>query len=143
AWPALAVALRGGAEFLLWRMLPSSGRYPFGLKELLWALGYCAAVVLVSWRVERARLLCFIFIAYAAGCIGAFLVPSAVGQNVDRFRFVAVPVMVLSLSLRRWQPRMVSIGLLPLAVLWNVLPLATGFVNRSEPAAHAAYWQPA
>jgi hypothetical protein len=142
-WPALAIAVPGGAEFLLWRMFPSGGHYPFSLRELLWALGFCGAVVLVSWRVERARLLRFIFIAYAAACIGAFLVPSAVGQNMDRFRCVAIPVMVLSLSLRRWRPRIVSIGLLSLAVLWNVSPLATGLVNRSEPAAQPAYWQPA
>jgi hypothetical protein len=143
-WPVVAVVALGVVEVLLWRLFPSGGRYPFSLKELTWALGYCAAVVLATWRVEQARLLRFIFFAYAGACIVAFFVPSAVGQNIDRFRFVSVPVIVLALSLRGWRPRVPSAALTLVVLLWNVTPLAASLVNGSDDAsAKSSYWEPA
>jgi hypothetical protein len=51
---------------------------------------------------------------------------------------------VLILSLRDWRPRFVCVGVLALAVSWNVTPLAASFVHGyDDPAAHAAYWAPA
>ncbi len=142
--PAVTVAALGGTEVLLWRLFPSGGRYPFSLDELSWALGYCGSVVLLTWRVERARVLRFIFLAYAAGCVGAFVVPSALGQNIDRFRFLAIPITVLALSLRRWRPLWVTAVLLPFAVWWNLLPLANSLKSGfADPASRQSYWEPA
>lgn len=143
AVPALTVAALGGVELLLWRVFPSGARYPFSLKELTWALGFCGATVALTWRVERARALRFIFLAYAAACMAVFLIPSAVGQNMARFRFVAAPVIVLALSLRGWRPRIAAVALLSVAIVWNLSPLVSSLLNgRNDRAAMAAYWQP-
>ena len=142
--PAVTVAVLGATEVLLWRLFPSGGRYPYSLDDLAFGLGYCASVVLLTWRIERARVLRFIFLAYAAACVGAYVVPSALGQNIDRFQFLAIPVTVLVLSLRRWRPLGVTIVLLPFAIWWNVSPLADSLRNGIDDSAnHEAYWQPA
>ena len=142
-WPALTIAALGGVEVILWRAFASGGRFPFSLKELEWSLGYCASMVLLTWRVERARVLRFCFLAYGAACVVVYLVPSAIGQNVDRIRFVAIPVTVLALSLRRWRPRLVSAALLSVVIMWNLSPLAASVLRGSEPSASEQYWQPA
>jgi hypothetical protein len=86
----------------------------------------------------------FIFLAYAAACIGAFLVPSALGQNIDRFKFLAIPITVLVLSLRRWRPFAATLVLVPFAVWWNVSPLADSLKDGfGDSAGHQAYWEPA
>ena len=49
--------------------------------------------------------------------------PSALGENVARLRYAAVPLIVLVFSLRRWRPLPVGVAIVALAVAWNVSPL--------------------
>jgi hypothetical protein len=140
----LALGALSLGELVLWRMFPSSGRYPFATGELLAALAFCAGGTVLTWRNERARAIRYLFPAYAAACMAAYVVPSALGENIDRLRFLAVPLALLILSLRDWRPRAVSVVALTLAVLWNITPLATSFAHaQSDPASQASYWTPA
>jgi hypothetical protein len=142
--PAIVIGVAGGAEVVLWRAFPDSGRYPFSTAELGAAAIFCVLGALLTWRVEAARRLRFVFVVYMAACLGAFLVPSAVGENIARLRYAAIPVAVLALSLRHWRPRLVCFGAFALAVSWNVSPLAASFAHAtSDPAASKAYWAPA
>ena len=142
--PAAIVAAMGGTEALLWRLFPDGGRYPFSWQELVAACTFCLLGASLTWRVEGARVLRWLFIVYLGACLAAFAIPSSLGENVDRLRYVAVPVAVLSLSLRRWRPLPVAVVALGLAVSWNVTPLAFSFVKTAaDPASSAAYWQPA
>ena len=51
---------------------------------------------------------------------------------------------VLLVSLRRWRPLPVCLGVLILAASWNVSPIAGQyFKGRSDPATKASYWAPA
>src|SRR5207249_8420002 len=105
---------------------------------------FCALSTISSWRVERARVLRFVFPVYGVACLTFFLVSSQVGENIARLRYVAIPLAVLVLSLREWRPRIPALVVLALAVAWNVTPLAESYArNQGDPAAHAAYWQPA
>jgi hypothetical protein len=134
----------GALEALLWRVFPGNGSYPFSVAELAAACAFCALATLFSWGVERARLLRFVFPVYGLACIAFFLVSSAVGENIARLRYVAIPLTVLVLSLREWRPRLPALVVLALAVSWNVAPLAASYVkSEDDPAARAAYWQPA
>src|SRR5207248_6826123 len=66
---------------------------------------------------------------------------SPLGENVARLRFAAIPLAVLTLSLRRWRPRLVALVALGLAVSWNVTPLAASYLHgRADPTSKAAYW---
>jgi len=142
--PGLAVAATGAIEVVLWRLFPGGGRYPFSFAELAAAITFCLIGAGVTWRVERARILRAIFVVYLAACLAAYLVPSAVGENIARLRFAAIPVAVLALSLREWRPRFVALISLALAIAWNVTPLAASYAKGSaDPASAAAYWAPA
>jgi hypothetical protein len=144
AVPAAFVGAMLAAEVLLWRLFPDNGRYPFSWQELLAACLFCVAGIALTWRVDSARVLCWFFVAYLGGVLAVFAVPSAVGENVARLRFAALPMMVLAFSLRRWRPLPVALAVLPLTLSWNVTPLAFSFVSsEDDPAAARAYWQPA
>jgi hypothetical protein len=101
-WLGTALTLVGAGlvELALWRAFPGEGRYPFPPLQAAAAIGFCLLGLIVTWRVEQARLLRVLFAVYLAACSAAFLVPSALGENVSRLRFAAIPLVVLALSLR-------------------------------------------
>lgn len=141
---ALVLAAAALAEFLLRRSFPAGGRYPFSAAEMAAVTVFCLITVVVTWNVEAARVLRWVPIVYLAACAAAFAVPSALGENIARLRFVAIPLAVLALSLRNWRPLPVVLAVMALAASWNVSPLAAAFVKgTADPAGSAAYWQPA
>jgi hypothetical protein len=139
----VAIAMVGVVAAVIWRLFPSGGRFPFSTAELAAVLTFCGLGIAFTWGVERARVLRFIFIAYALACTAAYLVPSALGENVARLRYAAVPLTVLTLSLRRWRPLPWALAAFALALSWNATPLAYSFVRTSsDPSSVASYWQP-
>jgi hypothetical protein len=141
--PALAAGATCAAAVLIWRLFPDNGRFPFAVDELLAVLAFCGLGAALTWRVERARILRTLFVAYAFVCVIAYLVPSNLGGNVARLRYAAVPLALLTFALRRWRPLPLSVGVVALALSWNVTPLAWGLLNsEQDPSANAAYWQP-
>jgi hypothetical protein len=142
--PTLIVVGFGSIEALLWRLFPGGGLYPFSPQELAAAVTFCVLGAALTWRVERARALRWVFVVYLAACVTSFLIPSAIGENVARLRYAAVPVAVLLLSLRRWRPLPVCLGALALAVSWNLTPIAFQYLKgRADPASKPAYWSAA
>src|SRR5205085_2131026 len=139
---AIVAAVVAGA-LVLRLAFPDGGRYPFSAAEFAASLVFCALGLAFTWRVAAARVLWFVFAAYAVACAVAFVVPSPLGENVARLRFVAVPVAVLALSLRRWKPLAPALGALALALSWNVTPLAWSYSRgTADPSASASYWRP-
>ena len=114
--PAMAIAFTGALAVLLWRLFPEGGRFPFSTVELLAALTFCLGGLALTWRVERARILHSIFGVYAVVCLAAYLVPSGLGENIARLRFAAVPLAVLTLSLRNWRPLPYALAAFALAL---------------------------
>jgi hypothetical protein len=143
-WPGLAIAVTGAAELLLSRLFPGSGRFPFSTPELIAVVSFCILGALLTWNVERARALRAFFPMYLVACVVAFVVPSEVGENIARVRFAAIPLAVLTFSLRRWRPLPVALVAVALSMAWNISPLL-GSVTKTEshPDASAAYWAPA
>jgi hypothetical protein len=140
----LAIGTLGLVEIGLWRVFPNDGRYPFSVWELGGALVFCAFSVVLSWRIEGSRVLRFIFPVYALACIVAYVVPSALGDNVVRVRYVAVPIAVLLLTLREWRPRALAFVAFGLALSWNLTPLVDSFAKATDdPSANAPFWAPA
>jgi hypothetical protein len=145
-WHGPALTLGGAAllEVALWRAFPGEGRYPFPPLQAAAAIGFCLLGLIVTWRVERARLLRIVFVVYLAACTAAFVVPSALGENISRLRFAAIPIVVLALSLREWQPRWLAVCAMALVVAWNAAPIARNFLRGgADPASAATYWRPA
>jgi hypothetical protein len=142
--PAIVSAAICAFAVVLMRLFPDPGHYPFPAAELAMALAFCALGVALTWRVESARLLNVLFIAYGALCIASYVIPSNLGGNVVRLRFAAVPIAILVCSLRRWRPMPLAVLALALAAMWNVSPLIYSFTRSSnDPSAARAYWAPA
>lgn len=141
--PALAIAAIGALEFLLRRMFPGRGSFPFSAEEFVAASAFCLIGLALTWGIPRARVLRWTFAVYLLACIAAFAVASPVGENIARLRFAAAPIAILTLSLRNWRPRWICAVALALAASWNLTPLAASFAHGvQDSAAHAAYWAP-
>jgi hypothetical protein len=145
-YPAVTVLALGAFEVLLWRVFPSQGRSHFAFGAMVAVVAFCGVVVALTWGVERARVLLWLFVVYGLVIVLAYLVPSAIGDGVTRLEFAALPVVVLALSLspvRRRSPALVVVAV-ALAAWLNVPPLASSFVaGVRTSASDASYWQPA
>ena len=140
--PALAIGAAIAAELVTLRLFPGSGRYPFPASEMAAALVFCGLGLACTWRLESARVLRYVFIAYALAVVVTWLVPSGLGENVARLRYLAVPLAVLVLTLRRWRPLPLALGVVALALSWNVTPLAASWTHgEADATSHAAVWR--
>jgi len=135
-WPAVVVGASVVTELVLLLLFPSGGHYPFPAAEAGAALAFCAAGIACTWRVEEARVLRPVFAAYAVAVAAVWIAPTDLGENVARLRYVAFPIALLLLALRRWRPWPVAVLLAGAALAWNVTPLVAGW-NRGadEPRA--------
>jgi hypothetical protein len=141
AVPALGLGAAAAAELVLVRLFPFGGAQSFPMSSAAAALVFCAIGFACTLRLERARLLRCVFAAYAIAIAIFYVVPSGLGDNVVRLRFLALPLAMLVLALRRWRPVKVSLAVVSLALVWNVTPLAAGWTRAARDAtAHAAVW---
>jgi hypothetical protein len=140
--PALVLAVALVAELVLLRLFPGTGHYPFPASEAAAALVFCGLGLASTWRVESARVLRYVFVAYAVVIVAAFIVPSGLGENVARLRYFALPLAVLAIGLRRWRPLPLALPVVALALSWNVTPLMAGWARGADDAtAHRAVWR--
>jgi hypothetical protein len=139
--PAVTVGAVGAVWLVLWRLFPAGGRFPFSIEELAAVCVFCVLGIVFTWRVQEARVLRWLYVLYLPVCVTAFVVPSSLGENVARLRFAAVPLAILTLSLRRWRPLPLAAVAFLLALSWNVSPLAASYAKgASDPASQEAYW---
>ena len=139
--PVAAIAVAGGIELVLWRLFPGGGDYPYSFAELAAGVTFCLLGLAFTWRLENARILRYVFAVYLAAMIVSYLVPSALGENVARLRYAAIPLGVLIFSLRKWKPLVPGLVVLGLAVSWNITPLAFNFANaQADPTITASAW---
>ena len=141
--PAAVAASICAVGLIIYRLFPDHGRYPFATSELIAALVFCGLGAALTWRVERARILKVLYLAYGSVCLISYAIPSSLGENVVRLRYAAVPLAALTLSLRKWRPLPVAAAAFALALAWNISPLVYSFSRSStDPSSSAAYWQP-
>jgi hypothetical protein len=139
--PVAGVAMAGLLEVALSRIFPGGGRFPFSGSEFAAGVAFCVSGFVLTMRVENARVLRFFFAAYLAAIVTLYFVPTAIGENVARLRYAAVPLIVLVFSLRQWRPRFLGVTIIVLAIAWNVSPLAYSLVrNGSDVTANQQTW---
>ena len=123
--PVAGVAMAGLLEVALSRIFPGGGRFPFSGSEFAAGVAFCVSGFALTMRVENARVLRFFFAAYLAAIVTLYFVPTAIGENVARLRYAAVPLIVLVFSLRQWRPRFLGVTIVVLAIAWNLRHLHT------------------
>jgi hypothetical protein len=140
--PVAVIGIAGCAELLTMRVFPTSDTYPFPLADLGATLTFTGLGLATTWRVEAARPLRAFFAIYGVVVVVAFVVPSTLGSNVDRVRYAALPLALLTSMLRHWRPKALVVPALVLAATWNLTP-TLGAVTRTPQDASPAYWAPA
>src|SRR5581483_5145608 len=136
------IAFAALVEVVLWRLFPGGGVFPFSGLEFAGGVVFCVVCLALTWRVPSAHVLRFVFGVYLAALVTLYLVPSEIGENVDRLRYAAIPLVVLVFSLRNWRPLAVSVAAVALAVSWNVTPLAWSYVHgRTDATTRATAWR--
>jgi hypothetical protein len=144
ALPLATLVVATTVELLLSRLFPAGGRFPFSLPEFAAACIFCGMGILLTWHVRTAGVLRWTYVVYLVACTAAYLVPSGLGENIARLRFAAIPIAILTLSLRRWRPLPIAMLAITLAFLWNVTPLAASYMKtKGDRAADPAYWHAA
>lgn len=134
----------GGAELLIYRLFGDGGRFPFQTLQLLPGIGFSLLGLWVTRGISAARPLRGIFGIYLVVLLATYVVPSSIGSNIERIRYIALPLAVIALALRHWRPLWLVLPVLVLAGLWNATPIVASFVRTSnDPESSLAYWQPA
>jgi hypothetical protein len=134
----------GAGELLLYRLFGDGGRFPFQTLQLLPGLGFCAVGLIVTRGIPAARPLRGLFWIYLLALLAAYVVPSSVGSNIERIRYLALPLALIAVALRQWRPLWLVVPVVVLAGVWNMTPIAASFARaNSDPEASPAYWQPA
>ena len=135
------VALCAAIEGLLILLFPSGGHFPFSVVELLPVLAFCAVGLAATWNLQQGRPLTGFFALYLVANLVSFAVPSALGENVGRLRYLALPVALLVCALRFWRPRGLTVLALVLVACWNLTPLAWSLDhNVTDPTSRARFW---
>jgi len=143
AAPGVVVAVAAAVGLVASRLFPGDGRFPYSWVELSGVLAFCLLGMGFTWRIPQARLLFTLFATYAGASTLLHVVPSAIGENVVRLRYVAIPVAALALTLRQWKPLLPAVAAMALAVSWNLTPIAYSLSrSANDPSSARSYWTP-
>ena len=142
AWP-LALTLAALAPIaLLTLAFPEGGAQPFVASAFFPEI---VGVLAILALIERdRRLLRFGVALYALALVGCYVVPSAVGGNVDRLgALVAGPVAALALVCASHARRRALLVLAPFLLYWQVnAPIADFASTVSNPSVEASFYAP-
>jgi hypothetical protein len=141
--PIAIVAACCAGELLLFRLFGDGGRFPFGTLQLLAGIGFAVLGLVVTRGVATAKPLRGLFWIYLAAVLAAYVVPSSVGSNIERIRYLALPLALIAVALRHWRPLWLVVPVIVLAGVWNMTPIVASFARaNTDPEASLAYWQP-
>ncbi|HEY8645951.1 MAG TPA: hypothetical protein VIL77_08760 [Gaiellaceae bacterium] len=141
--PIAIVASCCAGELLIYRLFGDGGRYPFHTLQLLPGIGFAVLGLFVTRGVATARPLRGLFWIYLVAVLAAYVVPSSVGSNIERIRYLALPLALIAVALRHWRPLWLVVPVIVLAGVWNTTPIVASFARaNTDPEASLAYWQP-
>jgi hypothetical protein len=141
------IAILGGCcvgELLIYRLFGDGGHFPFETLQLLAGITFAVLGLVVTRGVATATPLRGLFWIYLVAVLAAYVVPSSVGSNIERIRYLALPLALIALALRQWRPLWLVVPVIVLAGLWNMTPIVASFARaNTDPEGSLAYWQPA
>jgi hypothetical protein len=144
AYFGTGLTIAAGVELLALRLFPMGGRYPFRGIELATVLVVAGIGLVIASRAPRSGVLAALFGFWLLASVVLFVVPQPVGENVTRLRSVVFPLMLLTVMLARYQPRVLAGLGLALALAYNVVPYANAVASRMDSrASNERFWAPA
>ena len=142
---ALGLLGLGGVELIVLHAFHTPGLYPFLVWNLVGVVGVSLAGVLLALRLtEGGRLLAALFIVWGGAGIVGYAVRSPLGDNLDRLRYLAFPLMLLAVIRVRFRPRLLAAVGLAAGLGYAVVPDVVTVIGRHGSAdAHRTFWQAA
>ena len=144
--PGARARRRRGARARALAALPRRRALPVLARRARGRAAFLRLGAALTWRVERAGVLRWIFVVYLAACSASTSFRPRSARTSRGCASRRSRSRCSSLSLRRWRPlpRRAS-SRSALAVAWNLTPLAGELRARRarDPAATPAYWAPA
>jgi hypothetical protein len=130
-------------ELLIYRLFGDGGRFPFETLQLLAGITFAVLGLVMTRGVATAKPLRGLFWIYLVAVLAAYVVPSSVGSNIERIRYLALPLALIVVALRQWRPLWMVVPVIVLAAIWNMTPIVASFARaNTDPEASLAYWQP-
>jgi hypothetical protein len=133
------------AGVFMQRAFPTQSWYPYDLTDGAIVLGFSLAGLYITGASPRARSLRMLFVVYLSLNLVAFLLQSPIGSNATRlFAIAGAPMLWLAANISRRRSRLVVVPLLAVAMALQVGPwVRDAYSAWNNPAADAAYWEPA
>lgn len=131
------------AELVLRRLFQEQGQFPFSIADLIPGTLFAVLGIALTVRVPGARRLLGLFAVLLAATVVAYVVPSDLGANVERLKFMAIPLALLAATVTKRRV-VLAAALVSVGGFWNISALAhTARAAGADPAHSRAYWQPA
>ncbi|MEZ5079148.1 MAG: hypothetical protein R2878_00495 [Thermoleophilia bacterium] len=143
---AIALVTIMALQGVLMRAFSTSGAtYPFDPRDAIAAAAFCLVGAWISRGLPDHRVLFAIFTCYGLIAALALMVSNPMGGNVVRLLLVmGVPLLLIPMAARGFQPRGAIIALLIGAGLWQALPAVAGWQTAQQArAASERFWLPA
>ncbi|MCW3024962.1 MAG: hypothetical protein JWM29_394 [Solirubrobacterales bacterium] len=143
-WPAALIVAALGPIALLVLMFPEGGSQPFAASAFYPALaGVLLIAVLIPGDQRVLRMGAWL---YAAALTASYVIPTAVGGNIDRLGALAagpVAACVLAGAAATDRRRLLLVVLAPALLYWQAnAPVADFAAAVSDPAVKASYYTP-
>jgi hypothetical protein len=131
AWQLAIIAMPPSVAVMLAIAFPEGGTQPYDLHAAAAAL---AITVVVGLTLPHTMIAARRGAAlYALTIVGAYFVSSPMGSNITRLGVLAGgPLLVLGLSARRWQPRLLTVGATLSLSCWQLWGPVTEVLKASE-----------
>ena len=140
AWLAALVIVQAAIGFLF----PSDGVYPFLIGHLLAVLGVSILGIALARRRPETHLIMWLLIVWAVGALLLYAIPTPVGDNLARLRYLVFPILVVAAGVQRWRPRLLVVLALVGSFAYGALPDLYDAVTRSDSRpTQSVFWQPA
>ncbi len=131
-------------QLLIGWLFPSEGVYPFLVGHLLAVLAVSILGVAVARRRPEAHLIMWLMIVWAACSLLLFAIPTPVGDNLARLRYLAFPLMLVAAGLSGWRPRLLIIAALLVSFGYGAVPDLYDAATRSDSRpTQPEFWKPA
>jgi hypothetical protein len=145
-WFGVGLGVAAGIEVLALVLFPGAGTgvYPFHWVDFLGVLVVTSLGLLVAREARGAGPLVAFYALWGLGSVIVYIVPSPLGDNWTRLSAFVFPVMLLTASLARFQPRRLVVFALAAAFAYNVVPYALLVPSRlGNDTQQASFWRPA
>ena len=140
AWLAALVAV----QLAIGILFPSEGVYPFLVGHLIAVLAVSILGVALARRRPETHLIMWLMIVWAVGALLLFAIPTPVGDNLARLRYLVFPILAVAAGVQQWRPKLLVVLALVASFAYGALPDLYDAVTRTDARpTQPAFWQPA